>query len=279
MNAPRVDADELRRTVAVSDVVGRFVELKREGAELVGLCPFHEEKTPSFKVNDGKGVWSCFGCQKSGGVFDFVMRREGIDFRKAVDVVAQLAGVSPGEPVLRPTAAAREAARVKKEREQKTGTVVMPIPPDAPPVDFKHSRFKSEPVKVWTYRNAEGQIIGYVARFNFTKPDGSAGKEFVPRHYTTKGWRWTSSPVPRPLYGLEELAKRPTATVLVTEGEKACDAARLLFPDFVVVTWPGGAGAADKADWKPLDGRKVVIWPDADAPGRKASLVIAEALK
>lgn len=45
MNAPRIDADELRRTVAVSEIVSRFVELKREGAELVGCCPFHEEKT------------------------------------------------------------------------------------------------------------------------------------------------------------------------------------------------------------------------------------------
>lgn len=278
MNAPRVDADELRRTVAVSDVVGRFVQLKREGPELVGLCPFHEERTPSFKVNDAKGVWTCFGCQKSGGVFDFVMRREAIDFRAAVDLVAQLVGVTPGQPVVRPTAAAREAARVRAERAKKNGEVVMPVPPNAPPVDFRHGRL-GEPVKVWTYRNAAGEIIGYVARFDFKRRDGSPGKEFVPRHFTTQGWRWVSSPQPRPLYGLEELARRPAASVLVVEGEKACDAARGLFPEFVVVTWPGGSGAADKADWKALDGRKVVIWPDNDEPGRKASLAIAEALK
>lgn len=278
MSTHRIDADDLRRSIAVSDVVGRFVALKREGAELVGLCPFHEEKTPSFKVNDEKGLWSCFGCQKNGGVFDFVMRREGIEFKAAVDVVAQYAGVLPGQPVVRPTAAAVEAARTRVEREKRNGEVVMPVPASAPAVDFRHGRLGA-PTTVWTYRNADGAIIGYVARFDFRKTDGSPGKEFVPRHFTTKGWRWVSAPQPRPLYGLEELAKRPAASVLVVEGEKTCDAARKLFPDLVVVTWPGGSGAADKADWKPLDGRRVVMWPDNDAPGRKASLVINEAGK
>lgn len=154
----------------------------------------------------------------------------------------------------------------------------MPVPADAPPVDFRHGRL-GEPSKVWTYRDANGAIIGYVARFETTKRDKTPGKEYVPRHFTTKGWKWVSAPQPRPLYGLDELAKRPTASVMVVEGEKACDAARPMFPDFVCVTWPGGSGAADKADWKALDGRKVVIWPDNDAPGRKAALVIAEALK
>lgn len=278
MNAPRIDADELRRTVAVSDVVGRFVTLKREGAELVGLCPFHEEKSPSFKVNDSKSVWKCFGCQKSGGLFDFVMLREGIAFPQAVEVVAQLVGVLPGQPIVRPSAAAVEAARAKTEREKRNGQVILPVPDNAPPVDFRH-RERGEPSRVWTYRNAAGQIFGYACRFDFKKPDGSAGKEFVPRHFTTKGWRWVSAPTPRPLYGLEELAKKPGSSVLVVEGEKACDAARVMFPDMVVVTWQGGAGAADKADWAALDGRRVVIWPDNDKPGRAAALVIAEALK
>src|SRR5262249_54450461 len=71
----------------------------------------------------------------------------------------------------------------------------------------------------------------------------------------------------RPLYGLEELADRSFAPVVVCEGEKSSDAARRLLPDFVVVTSPNGSKSADKADWSPLHGRDVVIWPDADLPG------------
>jgi putative DNA primase/helicase len=89
-------------------------------------------------------------------------------------------------------------------------------------------------------------------------------------------WRWESWPVPRPLYGLRELAERPSAKVVVCEGEKSTDTARRLLPDFVVVTSPNGSNSADKADWSPLHGRDVVIWPDADAPGQEYAHAVAE---
>ena len=76
------------------------------------------------------------------------------------------------------------------------------------------------------------------------------------------------APAPRPLYGLELLASREGAPVLVTEGEKAAEAARLIFPEFAVVTSPNGAEAAAQADWSPLTGKQVTIWPDADVHGR-----------
>ena len=66
--------DELRARLSLSDVVGRKVSLKRRsGAEYAGLCPFHNEKTPSFTVNDKKGFFYCFGCQKKGDVFNFII--------------------------------------------------------------------------------------------------------------------------------------------------------------------------------------------------------------
>jgi hypothetical protein len=111
-------------------------------------------------------------------------------------------------------------------------------------------------------------VIGYVLRF-----DGADGKEFRPLTLwpdSVSGrleWRWESWPTPRPLYGLKELAERPSADVVVCEGEKATDAARRLLPDFVVITSPNGSKSADKADWSPLSGRNVVIWADADSPG------------
>jgi putative DNA primase/helicase len=274
----RIEADDLKRSTAVSDVVGKFLELKPEGDELVSPCPFHQESTASFKVNNKKGIWTCFGaCQTHGDIFDFVQRREGIDFKASVDFVARLMGVTPGgEPVARPTAAAREAAR-QRVTADKDSDVVMPVPNEAPPVDFRHARH-GMPSKTWAYRDAEGRLLGYVCRFDVVGEDGKPRKEICPRYYTSKGWRWTAPPKPRALYGLDELAKKPAAVVLVVEGEKACDAARVMFPQFAVVTWPGGASAVKHADWKPLDGRRVVIWRDNDDPGLKAARALAEVL-
>jgi hypothetical protein len=68
---------------------------------------------------------------------------------------------------------------------------------------------------------------------------------------------------------------RPNASVLIVAGEKTADAAEERFPEHVAITWPGGTNAVRKADWSVLKGREVVIWPDADEPGRKASRDVA----
>lgn len=294
MTHHRYDAAQLRESVAVSDVVGRFVELTRAGGdELKGLCPFHVEQTPSFHVNNKKRLWICFGCGRKGGVIDFVMEREGVDLAHACEIVAQLAGIAAGSPVVRASPAAVEAARARQADEQRF-QVVMPIPSDAPPPPEKHFKLNAAPSRMWTYRNAAGEPLGYVCRFDL-EVDGKRRKEVIPLHYTTAGWRWTSAPKPRPLYGLEELARRPEAVVLLVEGEKACDAARQLMPEWVCVAWPGGSKAIQHVDWQPLDGRRVVMWPDFDhvapvagprkpkpdelAPGDAAAVAIYEATK
>lgn len=121
------------------------------------------------------------------------------------------------------------------------------------------------PSASWLYRDAEGKLLMAAVRF-----DPQQGKQVLPCTPDGKGgWQWKALPEPRPLYGLDKLAANPTAPVLVCEGEKATDAAQALFSDHVAVTSSGGANAAGKADWLPLAGRSVVIWPDADEPGRK----------
>jgi hypothetical protein len=83
------------------------------------------------------------------------------------------------------------------------------------------------------------------------------------------------------LYNLPALKANPLATVLVVEGEKAADVALTKFPNapFICISWPGGAGAARRADWAPLVGRNVVIWPDNDKPGFKAGEDICQELR
>jgi len=85
--------DELRARVGLVSVIGKRVALKRAGREHSGLCPFHNEKTPSFTVNEEKGFYHCFGCGAHGSVFDFVMETENLSFPEAVERLAAEAGM------------------------------------------------------------------------------------------------------------------------------------------------------------------------------------------
>jgi DNA primase len=85
--------DELRERMRVTDVVGRKVKLVRRGRNHTGLCPFHNEKTPSFSVNADKGFYHCFGCGAHGDVITFVMETEGLSFPEAVEQLASQAGM------------------------------------------------------------------------------------------------------------------------------------------------------------------------------------------
>jgi DNA primase len=97
--------DELRARLSLSDVVGRKVALKRKpGSEFTGLCPFHNEKTPSFTVSDKKGFYHCFGCGEHGDAVGFVMKTEGLSFPEAVEKLAREVGL----PVPRATPGERE---------------------------------------------------------------------------------------------------------------------------------------------------------------------------
>ena len=156
------------------------------------------------------------------------------------------------------------------------GICIMPVPHDAPPLPQTH-RTPGQPMR-WSYRCADG-LLYEVWRFD---PPGEP-KQFYPLTLWRAAngrveWRWKAPPSPRPLYGLDTIAANPGAPVVICEGEKSADAATKVFPKSVCVTSPGGSEAADKADWSPLAGRKVVIWPDADEPGAKYAKQVAEIL-
>ena len=85
--------DELIARNPIEDVVGQYVSLKRAGANMFGLCPFHGEKTASFSVAPDKGIYYCFGCHKGGGVVNFMMEVEGLSYHDAVRSLAKRAGL------------------------------------------------------------------------------------------------------------------------------------------------------------------------------------------
>jgi DNA primase len=92
---------EIKSKLPALDVVGETVTLKRAGTVYKGLCPFHAEKTPSFIVTPERETWHCFGCGEHGDIFTFLMRRDGLDFREALERLAEKAGVELSERTAR----------------------------------------------------------------------------------------------------------------------------------------------------------------------------------
>ena len=110
MAIPEQFIDELVARSEISDVVSSYVSLKKKGANLWGLCPFHSEKTPSFSVSQEKQIYHCFGCGKGGGVISFLMEIENLPFVDAVRLLAQRAGMEV------PDASADDESRKKRAR-------------------------------------------------------------------------------------------------------------------------------------------------------------------
>jgi putative DNA primase/helicase len=148
-------------------------------------------------------------------------------------------------------------------------------------------------VRGWSLQDASSAVERHLGLAAPVPPPPTAGAEHVWRYSDTfivcrfpekrirplwwdgTAWRWKAPPDPRPLYwARRELG----AEVLITEGEKAADAAAQLFPAHAVCTWASGCKAIDKADWQPLRGRACVLWPDADDVGRQAMAKLASRL-
>ena len=109
MRAEGYDLAEIRRRADVVEIMSPHVVLRKSGRRLAGLCPFHEEKTPSFTVDPETGLWHCFGCKAGGDLFRFVEMIEKVTFGEAVEMLARRLGVPPSRPA--------QAAR-QRERER-----------------------------------------------------------------------------------------------------------------------------------------------------------------
>lgn len=268
----------LKAGIDLAEVVGRYVKLRRVGPEYSGLCPFHSERSPSFTVIPKKGFVHCFGCGVHLDVIGFLQLITGCSF---VEACKQLGGQE--------FAAAREGVRRESPVVlEGTWVPLMPVPETAPdlltdrgwtvpvfnPKQGRMSRMK--PTRVDAYRNADGRLLGYVLRCDF--PDQSTGKikKWTPAVTWCIGphgavqWCLQHFPAPRPLQGLDDLAAKPGAPVLICEGEKCRAAGAAAWGQYAVMTWPGGSHGVPKADWSPLANRDCVLWPDADLAGRKA---------
>lgn len=84
---------KIKDEIDIVDFIGEYVSLKKRGQNYLGLCPFHGEKTPSFNVNPSMGIYKCFGCGESGDVIEFLRKYENLDFKEAIEVLAERARI------------------------------------------------------------------------------------------------------------------------------------------------------------------------------------------
>ena len=115
MTIPQSFIQELLARVDVVDIVGRYVQLKKGGANLMGLCPFHGEKSPSFSVSPAKQFYHCFGCGKNGNAISFLMEHAGMGFVEAVQDLAQSVGLQVPDDDVSPQDKERAAAARQKQ--------------------------------------------------------------------------------------------------------------------------------------------------------------------
>jgi DNA primase len=109
----RQSIDQVQAAADLVEIVGHYTQLKKSGANYMGCCPFHEEKTASFSVNPTEKLYYCFGCGEGGNLFSFVQRKEGLDFAQAVEYLADKYGV---ELEYEETSARGEAERRRRDR-------------------------------------------------------------------------------------------------------------------------------------------------------------------
>jgi len=248
---------------------------KQSGAEYVARNPTRSDgHAGSFSINVNSGVWEDFATGDSGGdpvslyAYLFHNNNQG-DAAKALaeqfGLSEQLQGGSTrAKPVTQP-----KSAKVSPWQ---------PLTPVDPPPPPKAHVKRGLPEQVWCYRGEAGNTLGYVYRFKTS--DG--GKEVLPlswcKHKLTglEEWRWMAFAKPRWLYGLDRLAAKPDAPVLIVEGEKCADAAAAQLPNMACVSWPGGGKAVNKTDFSPLAGRDVIIWADCDAQRDKAGVLLPQ---
>ena len=264
-----------------------------EGHEYKALNPTRADaKVGSFSVNLTTGAWGDFATDDKGG--DLVslyayLFHGGNQGRAAVELAERFGIALP--PL--------EKGRKRKARSASPEPVspagppapkeprtywqpIWPAPDDAGDPPKAHPN-RGIPARIFTYRAADGRVIGYICRF--VTSDG--GKDDIPLVFAQhaksgrREWRWMAfAEENRPLFGLDHAAANPEASLLFVEGEKCREAAQEQLPGLAVMSWPGGCNGVGKADFSSLADRpvkKALLWPDCDAKREKLTKAEKEA--
>jgi KaiC/GvpD/RAD55 family RecA-like ATPase len=295
--------EDIRSRIDLVDfITRRGVDLKKHGADYLGLCPFHAEKTPSFNVRPAIGRFKCFGCQEAGDAFGYAMKADGLSFPDAVRQVAAEAGVEIEDT--RAAAGGRNrsgraqgsAGRSGQGRSGGGGRNLETLGGSQQgPASPAHSErgnvvelgaaSKARIDQTYDYRSRKGLLVYQVCRM---VPKSFRQRRPMPNPTAQDQWVWTMGrdrrsglpAQPTILYRIPELANALEAgdPIWVTEGEKDADA---LFDAGEVATCnTGGAGAWRDELAKPFKDYRgtVKVVQDRDEPGQAHALSVFESL-
>lgn len=234
-------------------------------------CPFpgHPDKNPSWRWADSETRWHCT-CG-GGDILDAIERMgKAQGYRECCDWARAALGMA--KPAKPQPLKSNGAIKYSNGADTSSYQAATKAPT---PEQLRHPTH-GLPSNIATYYLADGQIAEIRARYDY-----EGGKEVVP--WTLVGGRWTMKQMSgkRPLYRLRALLKQPDKPVLFVEGEgRKAERAQRLFPDHVVTATSGGCKAFAGMDYSPLKGRRIVVWPDNDKPGREyAENVCSRALE
>jgi len=249
-----VELNNIRR-----DRAALVAELENAGAKVKNntvTCPFHDDHKASGGIFQGKddGAWrfKCLACGVGGDVFDIRAKAAGISTAEAIKEIAGRSCTKPNKNKQvgsAPTLAFANLQAVRDFLQSKIGLIVS-----------EHN-----------YTNESGDTVQIVFRCE----SGTDGKTYRPIHLTDQGYTLGFAPKLWPLYDLPSVSK--AETVIVVEGEKCTDV--LSRCGFTATTSAGGAKNARSADWRPLAGKSVVLWPDCDTEGKRYMLDVQQILE
>lgn len=251
-------------------ILSRLSKTQKHGDGYTATCPAHDDKSPSLSLSlgdDGRVLIHCHAGCKTEDVLSAI----GLEKRDLFP-----SDISREQP---------RSAQPSRPAKEPEWVPELPISDEAMrTAPLRHPKHGAQP-KVWFYRDANGAPLMMIYRFDLGQDDsGTLRKVFAPLTWcqnTKTGqheWCWKSLPKPRPLLNLNKLAAQPTAPVVISEGEKAADAASMLLAEYVSTCWSHGAESWQKTDFSPLVGHHVLLWPDNDPVGIKTMNELAEHL-
>ncbi len=269
----------------IDDVLAKWLPGGRyQGKEYVVLNPTRDDQKPgSFTINRDKGVWlEAATGDRGGDLISLIAYLERANQVEGCKRLGHYLGLTDKE-MTEGQGKAGKAHTAPPVKPGKGWRPIFPAPDHALANCPRRHPSLGDPSRCWEYRDGAGKLLFKVLRFDVVKGEGRH-KEYRPLCFGRDGsgktgWSWKQPPGDRPLYGLDHLATTAaTVPVLLCEGEKAADAARVLFPDAVAMTWPSGSKAITKTDFSPLAGRAVWYWPDHDQAGKDSVSELAKAL-
>lgn len=275
------DVAAVKDRVRIDEVVGEYLTLGRpSGGNVKGLCPFHDEKTPSFNVTPSRGLFHCFGCGESGDAIDFVRLQLGLSFSEAVEYLAQRVGlqlryVESGDERPRSSRSPKKSTK-RTEFRAPSGALPKPIASAPAPASRaeNHDACLSHEVAVYPYVDEHGEVLGEAVRL-----DCQAGRSkcFTQRH-TAKGRIVNRAPERKVPYRLPELieAIETGQEIYLPEGEK--DADRIAAEGRYATTNLGGATSFGPAYVDFFRDARVVVVLDRDLAGLQRGLKILKLL-